>query len=78
MGVKGLMSVPEAAERLGISRSRAYGLVASGRLRSVRISAHVLVREPSVASSKARPVGRPRKKGKRTTGTRRAGKGGAR
>lgn len=37
------LDVPEVARRLGISRSFAYELVASGRLPSIRLGRRVLV-----------------------------------
>jgi len=78
MGVRGLISVAEAAERLGVSSSHAYNLVATERLRSVKVGTHILVRESSVASFKPRPVGRPRKKGKKRPSAGRRKKGGER
>jgi excisionase family DNA binding protein len=38
-----LLSVEEAAERLGLGRSATYGLLAAGRLRSFRVGRRRLV-----------------------------------
>lgn len=43
LGSELLVSVPEAGRRLGISRSTALELVASGRLGSVKVGARRLV-----------------------------------
>ena len=43
-----VLSVPEAAEVLGISRSTAYELVAAGELRSFRLGRRVLVPLPAI------------------------------
>ncbi|WP_078315414.1 helix-turn-helix domain-containing protein [Mycobacterium sp. D16Q16] len=41
--VRSLLSLPEAAEELRISRSQMYRMRAQGRLRVVRLGARVLV-----------------------------------
>jgi excisionase family DNA binding protein len=38
-----LLKVEEAARRLGLSRSKCYGLVSSGELRSVRLGDQIRV-----------------------------------
>ena len=44
-----LLSIPEAAESLGIGRSALYGEIGAGRLRVIRIGRRVLI--PSSAIS---------------------------
>lgn len=44
-----LLSVDEAAERLGIGRTRAYGEIAAGRLRSVLVGRRRLVPSSAIA-----------------------------
>jgi len=73
--VRGLMSVAEAAEALGVGERRAYELVAQGRLKSVRIGGHIMVMASSVRKFRRLPRGRPRKakpggKGKSRRGAR--------
>jgi len=59
--LRGLMSVAEVAEALGVSERRAYALVAQERLKSVRIGGHILVLVSSVRGFRRLPGGRPRK-----------------
>ena len=72
MGVRGFMTVGEAAEALGLSVPYTYQLVHSGRLESVRLGVRgILVRASAVRKFRRRPVGRPGKKAPATK-TRRA------
>jgi len=60
--IKGYLTVPEAAERRGLSRPYVYELVREGRLECVRVGRTILIRTSSVRRFKRRPRGRPRKK----------------
>jgi excisionase family DNA binding protein len=43
---KDLVTVPELAQRIGCGKSTAYGLVKSGRVRAVRLTAKGSIRVP--------------------------------
>jgi excisionase family DNA binding protein len=44
-----LRSIPEVAERLGVSRATVWRLIKDARIRSVRIGARVLVSDAELA-----------------------------
>ena len=66
--IRGYLSVPEAAERLGLSCPYVYELVREGRLECVRVGRTILIRSSAVRRFRRRPRGRPRKQkgGKQT------------
>ncbi len=43
-----LLSVPEAADRLGVGRSATYGLMGAGSLRSIKVGKRRLVPEGAI------------------------------
>jgi len=59
---RGYLTVPEAAEALGLSVPYLYELIREGRLETMRLGERgILVRSASVRKFRRRPVGRPRK-----------------
>jgi len=50
MGIGQLLSVNEAAARLGIGRTTLYELIATGMIQSVRIHRRRLIREEEIAN----------------------------
>ena len=67
--MQGLLSVSEAAARLGVSRVRVWQWIKEGRLKAERLGNAWAIRERDLAKFKPRPTGRPsgskkKKKGK--------------
>lgn len=59
-----LLTAPEAAERLGITRQHVYNLIAAGRLSAARVKNAWVIREADLAAYTRKPGGRPRKEKK--------------
>lgn len=53
-GPERLLSIPEAAEALGIGRTLVYDLIASGRLRTVKVGRRRLVPASSIVQAAGR------------------------
>jgi len=63
MAIRNYLTVQEAANRLGVSRSRTYVLIAEGRIEAVRLDGKtLLVAAAGLRRLKRLPRGRPRKK----------------
>jgi excisionase family DNA binding protein len=59
-----LLSVAEAAEKLGVSRWRVNQLIAEGRLQASKVGRAYVVREEDLGKLTIRKPGRPRSKPK--------------
>lgn len=56
-----LLSVTEAAERLGVIRQRVFQLIKSERLPAVMVGSQYVIKESDLVTVKDRPTGRPPK-----------------
>lgn len=56
-----LLSVTEAAERLGVIRQRVFQLIQSGRLPAVKVGSQYVIKESDLQLVEDRPTGRPPK-----------------
>jgi excisionase family DNA binding protein len=61
-----LISTTEAAKRLNVTPSRVRAMIASGRLKAIRIGIMWLIDPKDLDAVKDRKVGRPRKSRKTT------------
>lgn len=59
-----LLSVSEAAERLGVHRTRVHALIKAGRLPARRVGSVYLIEEKDLKMVEDRKPGRPPKLGK--------------
>jgi len=67
LGTEKLLSVAEAAEKLGVHRTRINQLIGSGDLPATRIGRSYVIREADLEKVKDRPApGRPPKDGTKT------------
>ena len=56
-----LLSVTEAAERLGVIRQRVFQLIQSDRLPAVMVGSQYVIKESDLKLVENRPTGRPPK-----------------
>ncbi len=56
-----LLSVTEAAERLGVIRQRVFQLIKSDRLPAVMVGSQYVIKETDLKLVEDRPTGRPPK-----------------
>lgn len=56
-----LLSVTEAAERLGVIRQRVFQLIKSDRLPAVMVGSQYVIKESDLKLVENRPTGRPPK-----------------
>jgi len=56
-----LLSVTEAAERLGVIRQRVFQLIKSDRLPAVMVGSQYVIKESDLQLVEDRPTGRPPK-----------------
>jgi excisionase family DNA binding protein len=61
-----ILGTVEAARRLGVSDARVRSLIASGRLKAVKVGGAWLIDPKDLDAVKVRKVGRPRKSRKGT------------
>jgi len=60
-----VLTVTEVAARLRVSRVRVWQLIKSGRLKAEKVGNFYTMKESEVDRAVYRPVGRPRKDGKK-------------
>lgn len=60
-----LLTVTEAAARLGVHRSRIQQLIEAGRLKAEKLGPVYMIMESDLKAVRFRPVGRPRKDNKK-------------
>ena len=56
-----LLSVTEAAKRLGVIRQRVFQLIQTGKLPAVMVGSQYVIKESDLELVKDRPTGRPPK-----------------